>query len=149
MIKKHVTKARLKLLDAQKACPLPPKSFGYAVREERVKARLTQLELAKMAGTNIPMIWCIENYGRIPKRKLIFDLCTALGVGPWSMFKKARKQKMRETLKRDKLYIEKRSGIADRVPYYKEYDVQKYMEGNGEGGSSTVQDSKGSSERVE
>jgi ribosome-binding protein aMBF1 (putative translation factor) len=56
------------------------------LREEREKARISQMDLSLQAGLSQNQVFCIETGKRIPNLLTILKLCGALGISPATLF---------------------------------------------------------------
>jgi transcriptional regulator with XRE-family HTH domain len=56
------------------------------LREEREKARISQMDLSLQAGLSQNQVFCIETGKRIPNLLTILKLCGALGISPSTLF---------------------------------------------------------------
>jgi transcriptional regulator with XRE-family HTH domain len=70
------------------------------IREEREKARLSQMDLSFMAGLSQNLINYIENGRRTPNLYTILKICKALQIEPSSLFadSDAERSTARETI---------------------------------------------------
>jgi transcriptional regulator with XRE-family HTH domain len=70
------------------------------IREEREKARLSQMDLAFMAGLSQNLVNYIENGRRTPTLFTILKLCKALQIAPSSLFVDSEEERAaaRETI---------------------------------------------------
>jgi transcriptional regulator with XRE-family HTH domain len=62
------------------------KRITSRIRQEREKARLSQMDLAFMAGLSQNLVNYIENGRRTPNLFTILKLCKALQITPSSLF---------------------------------------------------------------
>ena len=82
------------------------KRFARRLREEREKAKLSQLDLAFKAELSQNLVNFIETGKRIPNLHTILKLCTALNITPAILFddpeeeKEKAKQKIIELVQR-------------------------------------------------
>lgn len=58
------------------------KAFGAALKQQRVKRKLTQAELAERSDLDVTYISLLERGGRQPTLKVFLKLADALGVSP-------------------------------------------------------------------
>jgi transcriptional regulator with XRE-family HTH domain len=56
------------------------------LREEREKAKISQMDLSLQAGLSQNHVFCIEAGKRIPNLLSILKLCAALGISPTVLF---------------------------------------------------------------
>jgi DNA-binding XRE family transcriptional regulator len=56
------------------------------LREEREKARISQMDLSLQAGLSQNQVFCIETGKRIPNLLTILKLCEALSISPATLF---------------------------------------------------------------
>ena len=56
------------------------------LREEREKARISQMDLSLQAGLSQNQVFCIETGKRIPNLLTILKLCEALSISPAALF---------------------------------------------------------------
>jgi transcriptional regulator with XRE-family HTH domain len=56
------------------------------LREEREKARISQMDLSLQAGLSQNQVFCIETCKRIPNLLTILKLCEALSINPATLF---------------------------------------------------------------
>lgn len=70
------------------------------LREEREKARISQMDLSFLAGLSQNHVYCIETGKRVPNVYTILKLCRALQISPALLFEQgdAERQKARETI---------------------------------------------------
>lgn len=66
-----------------------PKKFGIALREARVKARLTQMELAEKAELTLNFTGEIERGEKLASLETVIRLGSALGMSGADLLKKA------------------------------------------------------------
>ena len=82
------------------------KRFAARLREEREKAKISQLDLALKAGLSQNLVNFIETGKRIPNLHTILKLCVALNISPAILFndpeeeKKNAKEKILELVQR-------------------------------------------------
>ena len=58
------------------------KAFGAVLKQQRVKRKLTQAELAERSDLDVTYISLLERGGRQPTLKVFLKLADALGVSP-------------------------------------------------------------------
>lgn len=139
MIRKHRPLSRMKLLSYEKDSPLPKTSFGYKIREARIRYRYTQKELAKKVNISSAIISLIELKGHIPKKDMILNMCLVLGLPVRTMFVRARKQQMKAKIRKDLLWCERKGIFNGRLPdFWNANDIKKYMEKNGKGSGQVL-----------
>jgi transcriptional regulator with XRE-family HTH domain len=70
------------------------------IREEREKARLSQMDLSFKAGLSQNLVNYIENGRRTPNLYTIFKICKALQIDPASLFADTEEERVaaRETI---------------------------------------------------
>jgi transcriptional regulator with XRE-family HTH domain len=70
------------------------------IREEREKARLSQMDLSFMAGLSQNLVNYVENGRRTPNLYTIFKICKALQIEPASLFADSEEERAaaRETI---------------------------------------------------
>jgi transcriptional regulator with XRE-family HTH domain len=69
------------------------KEFARRLREEREKAKISQLDLALKAELSQNLVNFIETGKRIPNLHTILKLCTALNISPSILFKDTEEEK--------------------------------------------------------
>jgi transcriptional regulator with XRE-family HTH domain len=62
------------------------KQVALRLKEEREKARISQMDLSFMAGLSQNHVFCIETGKRIPNLYTILKLCNALHINPAVLF---------------------------------------------------------------
>ncbi|MCI1209949.1 MAG: helix-turn-helix domain-containing protein [Treponema sp.] len=62
------------------------KQFIKRLREEREKAKISQLDLALKAGLSQNLVNFIETGKRVPNLHTVFKLCVALNINPAVLF---------------------------------------------------------------
>jgi transcriptional regulator with XRE-family HTH domain len=65
------------------------------LKEERKKARISQMDLSLKAGLSQNQVFCIETGRRIPNLYTLLQLCAALNINPASLFEQADEEKRR------------------------------------------------------
>jgi transcriptional regulator with XRE-family HTH domain len=70
------------------------------LKEEREKARISQMDLSLMAGLSPNQVFYIETEKRIPNVYTILKLCSALQISPTILFAatETERQQARETV---------------------------------------------------
>lgn len=63
------------------------KAFGAALKEQRLKSTLTQVELAELSGFDVTYISLLERGLRQPSLKAFIKLSEGLGVSPEAVLK--------------------------------------------------------------
>lgn len=68
------------------------------LREEREKARISQMDLSLQAGLSQNHVYCIESGKRTPNLETVLRLCNALRINPAVLFNpdSEERQKVRE-----------------------------------------------------
>jgi transcriptional regulator with XRE-family HTH domain len=76
------------------------KQIAQRLKEEREKARISQMDLSFLAGLSQNQVFCIETGKRIPNLYTILKLCNALGINPSVLFEHSdeERQNARETI---------------------------------------------------
>lgn len=64
------------------------KTISIVVKEQRIKKKLTQEQLADRAGINWRYVQEIENSEKNISIGIYFALCKGLGISPQALFKK-------------------------------------------------------------
>jgi transcriptional regulator with XRE-family HTH domain len=70
------------------------KNFVRRLREERRRARVSQMDLSLMAGLSQNQVFCIETGKSIPNLTTILKLCKALHIDPTDLFKNADEERL-------------------------------------------------------
>jgi transcriptional regulator with XRE-family HTH domain len=60
--------------------------LALRLKEEREKARISQMDLSFMAGLSQNQVFCIETGKRVPNVYTILKLCSALRINPTVLF---------------------------------------------------------------
>lgn len=63
------------------------------IKEERIKANMSQIELSFAAGLSQNQINCIETGRNIPNLYTLIKICNALNIKPESLFSTPDKEK--------------------------------------------------------
>ncbi|GHV75626.1 transcriptional regulator [Spirochaetia bacterium] len=76
------------------------RQLAVRLREEREKARISQMDLSFLAGLSQHQVHYIETGKRIPNLYTILKICGALQISPAILFSPAddQRQKARETV---------------------------------------------------
>ncbi|GHV80524.1 transcriptional regulator [Spirochaetia bacterium] len=76
------------------------RQLAVRLREEREKARISQMDLSYLAGLSQNQVHYIETGKRIPNLYTILKICGALQISPAVLFSPAdeQRQKARETI---------------------------------------------------
>ncbi|MDR0599743.1 MAG: helix-turn-helix domain-containing protein [Treponema sp.] len=69
------------------------KAISQRVREEREKARISQMELSLKAGLSQNQVFCIETGKRIPNLYTLLRVCEALKINPAALFTPPEEEK--------------------------------------------------------
>jgi transcriptional regulator with XRE-family HTH domain len=69
------------------------KRIASRIREEREKARISQMDLALMAGLSQNLVNYIENGRRTPNLVTILKLCKALQIPPATLFSDSEEER--------------------------------------------------------
>lgn len=77
------------------------KRFAERLKEEREKARISQLDLALKAGLSQNLVYFIETGKRVPNLRTILKLCSALCISPSALFQdpETERQDAKEQIK--------------------------------------------------
>jgi transcriptional regulator with XRE-family HTH domain len=63
------------------------------LREEREKARISQMDLSFLAGLSQNQVFCIETGKRVPNVYTILKICAALQISPAALFEPAGEER--------------------------------------------------------
>lgn len=144
----------LRLIANEADPPSPKGTFGYMVRQHRLMYRYTQKILSEMVNTSVPVIYQIESQGQLPKsREKIIRICECLDIPPIEAFAAVRRQKMRNELRKDCLFLEGKGYRQPRTnkDYVmwrrKKSDLKKHVEADGEGSGEDVRNEESPPER--
>ncbi|MDR1251387.1 MAG: helix-turn-helix domain-containing protein [Treponema sp.] len=76
------------------------KRVASRIKEEREKARISQMNLSLLAGLSQNQVFCIETGKRTPNLYSILRICDALHINPAVLFDNPdeERQKARETI---------------------------------------------------
>jgi transcriptional regulator with XRE-family HTH domain len=76
------------------------KQLARKLKEEREKARISQMDLSFKAGLSQNQVFCIETGKRVPNLYTILKLCDALQISPTVLFEteEMERKQARETV---------------------------------------------------
>ena len=67
-------------------------TIGQRIKEARIKAKLSQKELANRLGVSASLIGQYENHVRVPKYETQKKIANALGVDPYVIFNDSQRE---------------------------------------------------------
>lgn len=86
--------------DTEKRIKTQMERIILRLKEEREKARISQMDLSFQAGLSQNLVNCIETGRRLPNLYTLLKICSALHINPASLFAHTDedRQRARETI---------------------------------------------------